>query len=97
MKSVKLCNPSFGEEVLGYMQEGLVTLRMNLNVHLEVTTPQNVLLSSDKTKKFTHCRFLVKHFDPFFMYCIRTYEFVTFQKNVCKKYEDDSFLIYRSK
>jgi hypothetical protein len=49
-----------------------VTLRMKLNVHFEMTAIQTVLTQSDETKKLTHCKFLLKQFDHFFVYCIRT-------------------------
>jgi hypothetical protein len=49
-----------------------VTLRLKLNVHFEMTAIQTVLTQSDETKKLIHCKFLLKQFDHFFVYCIRT-------------------------
>jgi hypothetical protein len=43
----------------------LVTLREKVNVQLEVITTENMLTQSEKVKKFTHCRFLLKQFDYF--------------------------------
>jgi hypothetical protein len=58
-KSVAPYNTNSGE-VLGYLQEVWVTLTAKMDVRLEVTTTSNVLRQSDKTKQFTHCRFLLK-------------------------------------
>jgi hypothetical protein len=47
-------------------------VRVKVNVQLNVTTALNVSLQRDKTKKFIHCRFSLKPFHIFFIYCIRT-------------------------
>jgi hypothetical protein len=49
-----------------------VMLRVKYNVQLQVTTTWNVLWQSNKTKRLTHCRFLHKPFDRFFICSIRT-------------------------
>jgi hypothetical protein len=60
LKSVTPCNPSFGEEVLGTCKKGWVTLRVTVNVQFELTTTPSMPRQSDKTKKFTHCRCVLK-------------------------------------
>jgi hypothetical protein len=75
LRSVTPCNPNF-EEVQGYLQNVWVTLKVKVYTQMGVTTTQNALWQSNKTKKFTLSRFLLKQtfwsFLYVFLYCIRT-------------------------
>jgi hypothetical protein len=51
-KWVTPCDPGFGEEVIGHLQEGLSDVESENDLQLKVTTSGNVLRQSDKIKKF---------------------------------------------
>jgi hypothetical protein len=58
LRSVTPCNPSF-EEVQGYLQNVWVTLKVKVYTQMGVTTTQNALWQSNKTKKFTQANILI--------------------------------------
>jgi hypothetical protein len=76
-KSVSPCNPNYGQEILCYVQEGLssVLLRVQLNVslHLELAATQKMLTGVTKPRSLPIAGLYSNgHFDYFFVYFIRT-------------------------
>jgi hypothetical protein len=69
-KSVTPCNPNHGQEILCYVQEGLssvvVRVQLNVSLHLELAATQKMLTPSDKTKKSAYGRFILKR--PFLLF-----------------------------
>jgi hypothetical protein len=49
-ESVTPCNPTFGEEMLGYVEEGLSNGERAINVQSQVIITQNMVTQSDKIK-----------------------------------------------
>jgi hypothetical protein len=57
---VTLCNPNSGEEVPGYLHEGLNNVESESVCAIGSDHNMKCLQHSDESKNFTHCRCLLK-------------------------------------
>jgi hypothetical protein len=68
-KSVTRFIPSFREDVLGYVLVGLSSFESESEREIKGDNTECIAVSH-KTKKISHCRFLLKKFNRFFVYFI---------------------------